>query len=59
MKNDLHVQQFPMDGWNGITQLMLNVWVHLCDIDAQSLPDHHRSEWRSFQVLSPILCCDD
>ena len=26
MKDDLHVQQFPMDGWNGITQRMLNVW---------------------------------
>ena len=34
--------------------------VHLCDIDAQSLPYRHRSEWRSFQLLSPInLCCDD
>ena len=32
----------------------------LCDIDAQSLPDRHRSEWRSYQVLSPMnLCCDD
>ena len=34
--------------------------LHVCDIDAQSLPDRHLSEWRSFQVLSPInLCCDD
>ena len=34
--------------------------VHVCDIDAQSLPDRHGSEWRSFQVSSPInLCCDD
>ena len=30
--------------------------VHVCDIDAQKLPDHHRSEWRSFQVLSPMNC---
>ena len=34
--------------------------VHVCDINVQSLPYRHRSEWRSFQVLSPInLCCDD
>ena len=26
MKDDLHIQQFLMDGWNGITQRMLNVW---------------------------------
>ena len=33
--------------------------VHVCDVEAQSLPDCHRSEWRSFHVLSPInLCCD-
>ena len=29
-------------------------YMHDCDIDAHSLPDRHRSEWRSFQVLSPI-----
>ena len=34
--------------------------VHVCDIDAQSLPDSHRSKLRTFQVLSPMnLCCDD
>ena len=40
---------------------MLNVWgTHVCGIDAQSLSDGHRSEWLSFQVLSPMnLCCDD
>ena len=26
MYDDFHVQQFLMDGWNGITQGMLNVW---------------------------------
>ena len=26
MKDDLHKQQFLMDGWNGITQRMLNAW---------------------------------
>ena len=26
MKDDLHIQQFLMDGWNRITQRMLNVW---------------------------------
>ena len=32
----------------------------LCDIDAQTLPDRHRSEWRSYQALSPMnLCCDN
>ena len=36
MLDDLNVQQFLMDGWNGITQRMLNVWVHVCGIDAQS-----------------------
>ena len=56
-----YVQQFLMDGWNGITQRMLNVWgTCVCDIDAQSLPGRHRSEWRSFQILSSMnLCCDD
>ena len=34
--------------------------VIVCDIDAQSLPDRRRSEWRSYQVLSPMnMCCDD
>ena len=28
--------------------------VHVCDNDVQSLPDRHRSEWWSFQVLSPM-----
>ena len=50
MKDNLHVHQFLLDGWNGITQRMLMSGVHVCDIDAQSLPDRHRSEWRSFQV---------
>ena len=26
MKDDLHIQQSLMDGWNGITQRMLNDW---------------------------------
>ena len=58
MKDNLHVQQFLMDGCSGITQR--RVHVHVCDIDAQLLPDRHRSELQSFQVLSPMnLCCDD
>ena len=32
-----------MDGWNEISHRMLNSAVHVCDIDAQSLPDRHRS----------------
>ena len=26
MLDNLHIQQFLTDGWNGITQRMLNVW---------------------------------
>ena len=52
--DNLHVQQFLMDGWNGITQRMLNVW-GTCDIDAQSLPDRHRSEGRSVQLICVVM----
>ena len=27
----------------------------MCDVDAQSLPDRHQSEWRSYQVLRPMM----
>ena len=27
----------------------------MCDVDAQSLPDRHQSEWRSYQVSSPMM----